>query len=497
MHTFPIPRLALVFLLCTIVAAGCSDQKDLKLRYTAEKKLHLVERQLQNAQIKRELGDPAVMKSLQDGFSDVSTYCLAAIDSLSPSSDRLLRAELEELAFQSTTRLSQFLFNGRSYDGCIRLLADFSKKISLPPLESAVIWVNIGQAYQAKGEWDSAVVVYNKALALTDPPLDQTGEVIFNVFNLPAHMYSIYSQIGDSIKAIESFNNAITYYRLFVERFAKTKLAVASHANLAALFTDRGNWREAIGEFGLLTDSTGQISWEARIRIGDVYAGKLQLYDSAIALYEGAASALAGPDTMMRPIVDFKKSLVYMMEKKYEEARRILTTINQNYPTYYASNPTAQLAKAKSFDDEGNWDRAESEYRFLIDNYAGSEEAMSTYLYLGEQFRKLGRTVEADRWNDRADTFYQQIADRNTGTITEARAMTFQAELKRRNSDWNGAVTKLLDLFHKFPAIEMGQRAAVAAAAITRDKLADSTRAEAIITELKRSLTDVAPPTQK
>jgi tetratricopeptide (TPR) repeat protein len=497
MHTFPIPRFVLILLLGSIVLAGCAKQKDLKLRYTAEKKLHLVERQLQNAQIKREMGDPAVMKSLEEGFGDVSRYCLAALDSLSPSADHLVRAELQELAFQSTTRLSQFMFTNRSYDACIRLLGDFSQKISLPPLESAVIWVNIGQAYQAKGEWDSAVVVFNKALALTDPPLDQAGEVIFNVFNLPAHMYSIYSQIGDTVQATATFNRAIAYYRLFVERFAGTKLAVASHANLAALFTDRGNWREAIGEFKHLTDSTGQVSWEARIRIGDVYAGKLQLYDSAISLYEGAASSLKGPDTMMRPVVDFKKSLVFMMEKKYEEARRILTTINQNFPTYYASNPMAQLAKAKSFDDEGNWDRAESEYRFLIENYSGSEEAMSTYLYLGEQFRKLGRTVEADRWNDRADTFYQQIANRNPGTVTEARAMTFQAELKRRSSDWNGSVTKLMELFHKFPAIEMGQRAAVAAAAITRDKLADSTRAEAIITELKRSLTDVAPPTQK
>jgi tetratricopeptide (TPR) repeat protein len=486
----------LVGLTVVVVIAGCSKQRDLNLRYSAEKKLHQSERALQHAQIRGDFGKPDVMKSLEAGFNDVSRYCIAALDSLTPDCDPLIKAQVQELAFQSTTRLSQFLFNSRQYDSCVTLLTHFSERVKLPPLEAAVIWVNIGQAYQAKGEWENAVGVFNKALALTDPPLDQAGEVIYNVFNLPAHMYSIYTQIGDSTQALASFQRAIAYYKLFVQRFDGTRLATSSHANLAALYSDRQLWREAIAELGTLKDSSGQVSWEARIRIADIFASDLKLLDSSLVLYDAALADLTGADTAMRPVLDFKKSLVLMMQKKYDGARQLLSHINQNYPGYFAANPMAQLAKARSFDEEGNWERAETEYRFLVDNYAGSDEAMTAYLYLGDQFKKRGRPTEADRWLGRADAFYQQVADRNRGTGIEARAMAYQAELRRRDGDFGGAVTKLMSLFERFPNSDIGQRAAIAAASLTRDKLADSTGAEAIIGRLKRTLTDVAPPSQ-
>jgi tetratricopeptide (TPR) repeat protein len=489
-------RLLLSGCLAAVLAAGCSNQNDVRLRYDAERRLQQAERLLRDAQVRNALSNPAEMKELHGRFNEVAVYSMAALDSLSSSADPTIRTQVSELAFQSSTRLAQFLFSERSYDSCISLLHTLNTRVKLPSLESAVIWVNLGQAHQAKGEWNQAVEVYDKALSLTDPPLDERGDVIFDVFNLPAHMYSIYAEIGDSARATASFDRAITYYRLFTNRFPQTKLGVASFANLSALFVDRQMWNEAVSELSRLRDSTGEVNWEARVRMADILAGQLKQYDSALALYDGAATRLIGNDTMARPVIQFKKGLLFLQEKKYDAARQTLNALNQAYPAYFASNPTAQFAKAKSFEEEGNWDRAETEYRFLIENYAGSDEAMSTYLYLGEQFTKLGRTVEASRWMDGADTFYQQIVDKYRGTAVEARALTYQAEILRRNADWNGAITKLLGIFNKYPGMDIGQRGALAAAAIARDKLMDSARAESIIAELKRSLTSVVPPSE-
>ncbi len=488
-------QLIFAILIVTLLAmAGCSDQRNLRLRYEAEKKLNQAEKELENAQIKNDLSNPSVVKALRAKFQDVATYSMAALDSLTPGENTEVQSQIAELAFQSTTRLTQFLFNEGQYDSCVTLLYRMSGKVKLPPLESAVIWVNIGQAHQAKGEWDKAVEVFNKALALTDPPLDQQGEVIYNVFNLPAHMFAIYSQIGDTVQAKASFDRAVGYYRLFADRQPRSKLGIASVANLAALFADNRMWQDAIAQLARLTDSTGQVNWEASVRMGDIYAAELQQYDSAMAFYGRARNRLTGGDTLARPVIQYKEGLLLLQQKKYEEARNQLNRLNQDYPGYYASNPMAQLAKAKSFDDEGNWDRAETEYRFLIDNYVGSDEAMSTYLYLGDQLAKRGRTVEAERWLGRADSYYQQIADRNSGTQIEALAMTYQAELLRRKADWTGSLAKLMQIFNKFPDLDLGQRAALAAAGVARDKLIDPAKADSIISALKRSLTNVSPP---
>lgn len=492
----PGTRLILAVTLVTLVIAmiGCSDQRNLRLRYEAEKKLNQAEKELENARIKNELSEPSVVNDLHAKFKEVSNYSIAALDSLSPDEQGEIRTQIAELAFQSTTRLTQFLFSEGQYDSCVALLYRLSGKLKLPPLESAVVWVNIGQAHQAKGEWDKAVEVFNKALALTDPPLDQQGQVIYSVFNLPAHMFAIYAQIGDTQQAKVSFDRSITYYRTFADQTPRSKLGIASVAILSALYSDSRMWRDALRELSLLTDSTGQVNWEASVRMGDIYASQLQLFDSAMIFYDRAYGRLAGADTLARPVILFKEGLALLEEKKYDEARKQLNDLNQNYPGYFASTPMAQLAKAKTFDDEGNWDRAETEYRFLIDNYVGSDEAMSTYLYLGDQLEKRGRTVEADRWMGHADSYYQQIADRNRGTQIEALAMTYQAELLRRKADWPGSVVKLMQIFTKFPNDEIGQRAALAAAGVAREKLGNPAQADSIIGTLKRSLTNVAPP---
>ncbi len=491
----PIFRLVLGLLFIGLFS-GCSGENDLRLRYDAEKRLHQAERLLYDAGLKNELDDPAVLSTLRVQFEGVSKFTIAALDSLTPSADPMVRAQLMELAFQSTTRLSHLLLKARAYDNCVALLDNLYGKVKLPPLEAAVVWVNIGQAYQAKGEWDKAVAVYNQALERTDPPLDEKGEVIFDVLNLPAHIYSVYTLIGDSAQATASFDRACKYYSLFTTKFPNSRLGLSSFANLAALHIDRKMWPEAVAELASLRDSTGQTNWEAQVRMADILGGEMKQYDTAMSLYVAAEGRLDGPDTLARPVIFFKKSLSLLRQKKYDAARQVLRALNQQYPAFYAANPTAQLAKAKSFDDEGNWDRAETEYRFLIDTYAGSDEAMSSYLYLGEQLKKRGRTVEADRWANRANSFYQQIADKNSGTEVEARAMTYQAELLRRDSNWAGSVAKLMQIFDKFPNLGIGQRAAIAAAGITRDKLADKAKADSIISALKQTLTAVEPPAQ-
>jgi tetratricopeptide (TPR) repeat protein len=235
-------------------------------------------------------------------------------------------------------------------------------------------------------------------------------------------------------------------------------------------------------------DSSGAPALDAQVRIADIYAGELMYSDSALAMYERIGSRLVGQDTALRPILLFKRSLVHVVKKQYDKARQLLSELDRNYHQYFLASPAAQQVKSRSYELDGNWDRAETEYRFLIENYAGSEEAMQAYLYLGEQFAKQGRTTEADRWMQKAEAYYQQTAERSAGTPVEARALTYKAEMLRRKSDWSGAATVLIAIFDKFPDSEIGQKAMVAAVGLYREKLGNPAVADSLVTELRSRL---------
>ena len=138
-------------------------------------------------------------------------------------------------------------------------------------------------------------------------------------------------------------------------------------------------------------------------------------------------------DREIEPYILFKQGMVLIEQRKFSEARETLQLLSDEHSRFYDSYPRAQLAKARSFDLEGNWDRAFTEYRFLIEHYAGSDEALATYLYLERYFTEQNRPTEAERWYNQGLQTYSQIASREG--LTAARALTFQADMYRQRQE--------------------------------------------------------------
>ena len=148
----------------------------------------------------------------------------------------------------------------------------------------------------------------------------------------------------------------------------------------------------------------------------------------------------------------------------------------------------AQLNFAKSFDLEGKWDRAETEYKFLIDNYAGTNEAFGAYLYLIETYKRLGRTAEANQWYQRAEQDFAQIAATKAGEPEEGLAMVYTAELYRIQQEWEKAAGVLSRVYDKFPSTDPGRRALVTAATIYREKLNNTSKADSLMQVLREAM---------
>jgi tetratricopeptide (TPR) repeat protein len=471
----------LIGFLAGLLSVSCSDNRAVRLRYEVERKYFLADKLTKAAQIRPELNEPGTNVKIRAAYADLVSFCYASLDSVDKRADSIEYREISQLTYHSAIRLAQYLFASRRFDSSSAVVSKLETTIALPPREASGAKVLMGQALQAMGKLDSAVAVYNSAVSLFIPPLEQGGNVFFTVFNVPAHVASVYAQTGDSAKFRRAFTRAESYYRNLATSAPRSRLAMASWAMLARMYGDVRDGRAAVNALEQLTDSTGAINPEARVTISDIQASQLGDFATALRGYDGVLNSLKGRDTIIRPELIFKKAMVVMEQKKYDESRRMLVELQAKYDAYYSSNPMPQFIKARTFELEGNWQRAETEYKYLIDNYPGTDQAFSTYLYLAEQYAKQGRTLESNKLLEKAEQVYTEAAAKGARTGEEALALSYKAELLRRKADFRNSAAVLTQIFDKFPDTEVGRRALLTAAAVYREKLKEPAVADSLV----------------
>ena len=161
------------------------------------------------------------------------------------------------------------------------------------------------------------------------------------------------------------------------------------------------------------------------------------------------------------------------------------------FRSFYGRTPPAQLALARTFEMERNWDRAEVEYSVLIESFRGSDEAMGALLYVAKHYEQAGRTDQAERWYRDAEQYYQNLARADAGGIIEAKAMSYRAELAARRQDWRGAADLLTDIYRKFSRYEVGRQALLRAAGMHRERLGQPAVADSLLGVLKAALAEI------
>lgn len=482
--------LKLFFSLLTTAAllfAACGTDEAVRSRYDIEKKYNELNRYIQKTQIQPRLNDPGTAGEIQNlyrGFIDDCFTAVKAVDSSREEYD-----EIANFAYVASRQLSQILFHRQKYDSCIAVIDNLLDRVRLGDYQRMNGWVSIGQALQAGGQWDSAVYVYNYSLKNFYPPIKPDGEPAFDLLNLPVHIYNVFVSTGDTADAEGYFGQAEQYYLTVVKDFKNTDLGVAARSNLARLYFNDRKWQQAVDQLNLLTDTTGPVNASAHMKIADIYAVNLRKLDTALIIYDEINGNLKDRDTVFKPLILYKKSLIYLEKGRFQQTRNLLIELENKFPAYYEFNPSAQYAKAKSFELENNWERAETEYKFLIENFPGTREAMTVHLYLAEKLGKMGRKMEAERWRQKAEDYFEEIASRNKGTLQEALALSYKAELFRQTGDWQDAAETLCRLFDKFDQTDIGRRSLATAAAIYRKKLDNEAAADSLMNRLRESMT--------
>lgn len=490
--TVMIPKSKVLITLFTIIGLlilACATNEAIKSRYELEKKFYAIEKFLKDSQIKPELNNQETANRLHDLYRDFINHAYTSLDNIDSTLNPKEYDDITNMVFAATRQYSQILFSERTYDSCLYLIDRLINKTSLKNYQRMTAYVSMGQTLQVAGRWDSAIVIYNYAVKNFYPPVSADSGIAYDLFNLPLHVFNIYQQTGDSLNARKYFVDAERYYQTLIKDFPESEFYVAARSNLARLYYNDGRWRQAIEQLSNLVDSTGIINPSANMKIADIYAVELRKLDTALLIYDFIEKHLSPRDSLFKPVLLHKKSMVYLEKKQYTQTRTVLIELANQYPAYYEYYPTPQYIKARSFELEGNWSRAETEYKFLIENYPGTREAMSTHLYLARKLDELGRKGEASRWREKAENYFNEIASQNRGTLKEATALSYRAEMFRQDGNWLSTAVTMTEIFDKFPQTEIGQRAVLTAAEIYRQKLNNPVKADSLIAQFRQSLT--------
>jgi len=474
-----------------LTALSCSDNPAIRFRYDIERQFFSVEKTARQMQIRPELADPSASNQLRNQYGQLLEYCYCTLDSVSVDTHLLEHREIEGLTFKCATRLSQLFFAEKNYDTCAAIIRRLLSDIRLGNVEQISAYYNLGRSLQAAGKWDSALAVYDYTVENFYPPVDNRGTIIQKLFGLPFHLYMTAIRTGKDSDKTQRFDFAEAYYQKLVREYPDRNLSSAANASLAELYDLAGKHEEAIVHLNYIRDSSGTVNSNARLRTADIYATKLDKLDSALIIYHEIRQGLTGRDTLLQPTILFKIGLVHIERKEYDSARSVLLDLKNRHSDYYKATPAVQLAIAQSFEREGNWGRAETEYRFLIDNYPSSSETMSTYLHLAEYFAKTGRTKESDTWYDRAEQHFDDILVKWRDTPREATALTFKAELYRQKGDLEASAEFLIRVFEEFPGTATGQRSLLTAARIYAEELDNRVKADSLVEVLRKSLIEV------
>ncbi len=477
-----------LLLLALLALCSCSGNQPLQARYQAEKMFHEAE----NALIKAKAFSPILSAHDQayiaNEFNTLVEFCYTQLDKIDSALSPVEFNEFNYITYQATTKLSQIYYLDKDYEKCALITNRLLTEVNIPTIQRAAVYINLGQALQSAGKWDSSYVVYENALEIFSPPLTTTNEIIGSIFNLPLYVFRVVHFINDRATISFELTKAENYYLNLIHDFTGHKLETASRSNLAKLYEETGQWKKELAQLKFLTDPKSKSYTTVLLKTADIFGGKLKKHDTALVLYNHIFDQTTEDDKEMRAILLFKKSLIQIDLGNYDDARTLLHQINKDYPRVYDQSALFQYNLARSFELQNKWNRAEQEYNLLLEKFKGSSESMMTLLYLVDHFRKQKNKSEEKRWFTKAESYFTGLAKSGKGNLLEARALLYSADLYNRNDEFVKSAEILTSVFNKFPNTDPGKQALIKSIRLYSNKLDNPQKADSLLEQLKLTL---------
>jgi tetratricopeptide (TPR) repeat protein len=241
-------------------------------------------------------------------------------------------------------------------------------------------------------------------------------------------------------------------------------------------------WDQAIGELEQILDTTGQIAVPALAIMANIYNGPVDNTTRAIEIYRMILDRK--PDSTIIGSTLLRLGAALCREKDYTEGRSVLADVRDKFARLPRMAAQAQFYYAQAYEAEDDWERALSEYQWLMENFAYTEEAFQAARHIPEKFEENGNDRLAEIWYNRAEEFYLRAARAKQGQGIEVLAYSFLAELYRITEQWEKAIEALEKIHSLVPGTQVAAKSLYNAATTAYRNMGDSIKAQGYLDQL-------------
>lgn len=467
-----------ITLLLIILLAGCGAEPGKQIVFNAEKSLHRAEQIFNTASIKLDLTDTDTWRDVKDAYFSTIGYCWTHLDSLSRENYPAERTDLETVAFMATSRLASIYYAESKFDSSMIILKQLLSLTKLSDRALLSSQSNLARAYHAMGDWVSGIDTYKSMINTFYPPIDAENNIIREVLGLPIELLNINIRLQNIPNTFEETESTRNYYKKLISDWPDTKLEKEARRKLAGLLADFSRWDEAIATLEVIKDSTGLTGIPETMKTAEFTSNGKKEYSTAIVIYEGLLERVN--DSALLASIYTNIAIARFNNKSHPECRETLKFLKNNFYKHYMSSPIPQQYLALSFENQNEWNRAEDEYQWLITNFSGTELAFEAFLTIAEHYNNLNNVRLTGLWYEKADEFYQKMQIEHKGTFIEASAISYRAEVARRDGEWANAAKRMEELFYRFSDKDVGLKGLNSAIDIYRNKLNNPAKADSL-----------------
>lgn len=339
----------------------------------------------------------------------------------------------------------------------------------------AIALLRLGRLEEDAGNLTAAETAYLKLLDEFYPPSNPKLEPNTDVLELPVHLAGLYDDMGDDERKEYFLDYAERYYKKIIDQFKMSPLGFTTVRYLADTYVLRKRPNDAIKLLETVTDTTGEVFGSAQLLIGELYASYIG--DTAEARKRFEAVAGTPEDSILHPQALLQLAKLQFDMGNYAECRGYIATIKQRFPKYAALQSESQQILARSFDKEGDFNRAYSEYQWLITNYPESKEAIEAYRYLPPFLKQHNQNDLSREWYNKAIDYMKDVRDKDAGTYFGLKAQTCLVNIYHDLEQWDNVATELQRMQSDYPNSNASADALVKAGDTYREKLNDPERA--------------------
>jgi len=379
------------------------------------------------------------------------------------------------LAGKSLLQTAKLYQMSGNTDKTREILESYSSRFPQNREFNAIALLRLGKLEEAAGDLTAAEAAYLKLLDQFYPPSDIKLQPNTDVLELPVRLAGLYSDMGNEERKEYFLDYAEQYYKKIIDQFKMSPLGITTVRYLADTYVLRNRPEEAISLLKTVTDSTGAVFGSAQLLIGDLYATYLK--DTAEARRRFEAVEAEPEDSILHPQALLQLAKLQFDLGNYPESRKYISEIKERFPKYAALQSEVQQILARTFDKEGDFNRAYSEYQWLITNYPDSKEAIEVYRYLPPFLKEHDQEDLSREWYSKAVDYMKEMRDKDAGTYYGLKAQSSLINIYYDLEQWENVATELKRMQADYPNSTASANALVKAGDTYREKLNDPKRA--------------------